>query len=148
MNNSIQDIDKIAIDRVKNVLSCCSNDCHEECKLFDGSRSPTGNNCNAHLLIQMFKEGADWALSNKQPSQHNWNEISQNPNLNEWILVEYISNEIIYEECMNLLGAGKDKENLYYEIKTSFTNKGNNLNIRQIRLWQNIDYYYCFFICF
>ena len=43
-------------------------------------------------------------------------------------------------------GDAKDKENLYYEFKTSFTNKGNNLNIRQIRLWQNIDYYYCFFI--
>ena len=97
MNNSIQDIDKTAIDRVKNALSCCSKDCHTECNLFDGSRSPTDNNCNAYLLIQMFKEGADWASSNKQPSQHNWNEISQNPNLNEWILVEYISNEIIYD---------------------------------------------------
>jgi hypothetical protein len=43
-------------------------------------------------------------------------------------------------------GDAKDVNNFYYEFKTSFTNKGNNLNIRQIRLWQNVDYYYCFFI--
>lgn len=43
-------------------------------------------------------------------------------------------------------GDAKDEENIYYEFKTSFTNKGDNLNIRQIRLWQKIDYYYCFFI--
>ncbi len=33
-----------------------------------------------------------------------------------------------------------------YEFKNSFTNKGNNLNIRQIRLWQPINYYYCIYI--
>ena len=43
-------------------------------------------------------------------------------------------------------GDAKDVNNFYYEFKTSSTNKGNNLNIRQIRLWQNVDYYYCFFI--
>ena len=43
-------------------------------------------------------------------------------------------------------GDAKDVNNFYYEFKTSFTNKGNNLNIWQIRLWQNVDYYYCFFI--
>lgn len=34
----------------------------------------------------------------------------------------------------------------YYELKNSFTNKGNNLNLRQIRLWQPVDYYICVFI--
>ena len=39
-----------------------------------------------------------------------------------------------------------DKAGYYYEFKTSFTNKGNKLNLRQIRLWQPVDFYYCFFI--
>lgn len=43
-------------------------------------------------------------------------------------------------------GDAKDKDNHYYEFKTSFTNKGNKLNLRQLRPWQNIDFYYCFFI--
>lgn len=43
-------------------------------------------------------------------------------------------------------GDAVDNNNVYYEIKCSFTNKEENLNIRQIRLWQDIDYYYCFYI--
>lgn len=43
-------------------------------------------------------------------------------------------------------GDARDSNNKYYEFKNSFTNKGNNLNLRQIRLWQDIDYYYCVFI--
>lgn len=43
-------------------------------------------------------------------------------------------------------GDACDDANYYYEFKTSFTNKGNKLNLRQIRLWQPIDFYYCFFI--
>ena len=33
-----------------------------------------------------------------------------------------------------------------YEFKISFTNKAHKLNLRQIRLWQSIDYYYCAYI--
>lgn len=36
--------------------------------------------------------------------------------------------------------------NLYCELKTSTTNKRKCLNIRQIRLWQDIDYYICSYI--
>lgn len=43
-------------------------------------------------------------------------------------------------------GDAYDDTGYYYEFKTSFTNKGNKLNLRQIRLWQPIDFYYCFFI--
>jgi len=43
-------------------------------------------------------------------------------------------------------GDAVDKEGIYYEFKNSFTNQQQNLNIRQIRLWQNVDYYYCFYI--
>lgn len=43
-------------------------------------------------------------------------------------------------------GDAKDNNNNYYEFKTSFTNKDEKLNIRQIRPWQNIDFYYCFYI--
>ena len=43
-------------------------------------------------------------------------------------------------------GDAKDSNNLYYEFKNSFTNEAQNLNIRQIRLWQNIDFYYCIYI--
>lgn len=34
----------------------------------------------------------------------------------------------------------------YVELKTSFTNQAMNLNIRQIRLWQDVDKYICMFI--
>lgn len=43
-------------------------------------------------------------------------------------------------------GDAIDSNGLRYEFKNSFTNDGCNLNIRQIRPWQNIDYYYCFYI--
>ena len=43
-------------------------------------------------------------------------------------------------------GDAVDKEGKYYEFKNSFTNEKQNLNIRQIRLWQNIDFYYCIYI--
>lgn len=34
----------------------------------------------------------------------------------------------------------------YVELKTSFTNEAMNLNLRQIRLWQDVDKYVCIFI--
>lgn len=43
-------------------------------------------------------------------------------------------------------GDAVDKNGYYYEFKNSFTNLKENLNIRQIRLWQDVDYYYCFYI--
>lgn len=43
-------------------------------------------------------------------------------------------------------GDAVDENGLYYEFKNSFTNEAQNLNIRQIRLWQDIDFYYCFYI--
>lgn len=43
-----------------------------------------------------------------------------------------ISNEIIYEECMNLLGAGKDKENLYKMSK--ITGEAVDEFIRKMRI--------------
>ena len=46
------------------------------------------------------------------------------------------------EDC----GDAVDKNGIHYEFKNSFTNQQQNLNIRQIRLWQNVDYYYCFYI--
>lgn len=46
------------------------------------------------------------------------------------------------EDC----GDAVDKNGNFYEFKNSFTNQQQNLNIRQIRLWQDVDYYYCFYI--
>lgn len=43
-------------------------------------------------------------------------------------------------------GDAVDCNKKYYEFKNSFTNEKKNLNIRQIRLWQDIDYYYCIYI--
>lgn len=43
-------------------------------------------------------------------------------------------------------GDAVDEQGNYYEFKNSFTNQAQNLNIRQIRLWQEVDYYYCFYI--
>lgn len=43
-----------------------------------------------------------------------------------------ISNEVIYEECMNLLGAGKDKENLYKMSK--ITGEAVDEFIRKMRI--------------
>lgn len=46
------------------------------------------------------------------------------------------------EDC----GDAVDANGKYYELKTSFSNEKNCLNIRQLRPWQRIDYYYCCFI--
>ena len=43
-------------------------------------------------------------------------------------------------------GDAVDSNGYHYEFKNSFTNKQENLNMRQIRLWQNIDWYYCIYI--
>ena len=46
------------------------------------------------------------------------------------------------EDC----GDAKDEFGRIYEFKNSFTNQKQTLNLRQIRLWQNIDFYYCIYI--
>lgn len=38
------------------------------------------------------------------------------------------------------------KDNTFIELKTSTTNQNSNLNMRQIRPWQEVDYYLCSFI--
>lgn len=43
-------------------------------------------------------------------------------------------------------GDAKDIYGNYYEFKCSFTNVNKSLNIRQIRPWQEVDFYYCFYI--
>lgn len=43
-------------------------------------------------------------------------------------------------------GDAKHSNGCYYEFKNSFTNQAENLNIRQLRLWQEVDFYYCFYI--
>lgn len=43
-------------------------------------------------------------------------------------------------------GDAVDNNGYYYEFKNSFTNEKHNLNLRQIRLWQEVDFYYCFYI--
>ena len=42
------------------------------------------------------------------------------------------------EDCGNAV----DENGNFYEFKNSFTNQQQSLNIRQIRLWQDVDYYY------
>lgn len=42
-------------------------------------------------------------------------------------------------------GDFKTPEGKYIELKVSFSNKEDNLNIRQIRLYQDIDEYWCFY---
>lgn len=61
---------------------------------------------------------------------------------------KYIINKLGYQsvKASEDRGDAKDNHERYYEFKTSFTNKENKLNLRQIRLWQDIDFYYCFFI--
>ena len=39
-----------------------------------------------------------------------------------------------------------DHGEVYYEMKTSTTNDKQKLNARQIRLWQDVDYYLCSYI--
>lgn len=63
-----------------------------------------------------------------------------------------IENFLIKELKCEKISAGLDRGDClspnekYIELKTSTTNKNNFLNIRQIRLYQNVDYYICSFI--
>lgn len=43
-------------------------------------------------------------------------------------------------------GDFETSENNYIELKNSFSNKAGCLNLRQIRLWQEVDYYLCVYI--
>lgn len=43
-------------------------------------------------------------------------------------------------------GDFRTAENKYIELKNSFSNKAGCLNLRQIRLWQEVDYYLCVYI--
>lgn len=38
------------------------------------------------------------------------------------------------------------KDGLFYEFKTSTTNPNQTLNIRQIKMWKKVDWYYCAYI--
>lgn len=63
-----------------------------------------------------------------------------------------IENFLIKELKCEKISAGLDRGDClspnekYIELKTSTTNKNNFLNIRQIRLYQDVDYYICSFI--
>lgn len=61
---------------------------------------------------------------------------------------KFLCNKLSLERVSSRLDRGDavDSEGLYYELKNSFTNQAQNLNIRQIRLCQEVDYYYCFYI--
>lgn len=63
-----------------------------------------------------------------------------------WI-EQFISYNLGIELISASVGRGDGvKDGEYYEFKTSTTNKGRNLNLRQIRLYQDIQYYICTYI--
>ena len=60
---------------------------------------------------------------------------------------EYIIKQLKGEKIKSSLDRGDFKINgEYYELKCSFNNKGENLNIRQIRLYQDVNYYLCGYV--
>jgi len=61
---------------------------------------------------------------------------------------KFLCNKLNLERVSSTIGRGDavSADGVYYEFKNSFTNQAENLNIRQIRLWQNVDFYYCIYI--
>lgn len=62
---------------------------------------------------------------------------------------KFIANKLGVEKIKASLDRGDyyDASNdTYIELKNSFTNKAEKLNLRQIRLWQEVDFYYCIYI--
>lgn len=68
----------------------------------------------------------------------------QKASLNEKFLINIIQLEKVSSSLDR--GSAKDKNSRYFEFKGSFTNQTEKLNLRQIRLYQDIDYYICFYI--
>lgn len=106
----------------------------------------------AYALIEKYN------LSNL-PQDKNLRDVI--PNTDDFFLLTYFMNaqrkaKEIELKFLDLLGgvavpASKGRgdglvSGKYYELKTSTTNKDNKLNIRQIRPWQNVDYYLCSYI--
>lgn len=60
---------------------------------------------------------------------------------------KYVVKQLKGERVKSSLDRGDFKiDEKYYELKCSFNNKDKNLNIRQIRLYQDVDYYLCGYI--
>ena len=61
---------------------------------------------------------------------------------------QFLCNLLGFKKVSSRMDCGDavDNDGKYYEFKNSFTNQAQNLNIRQIRLWQPVDYYFCFYI--
>lgn len=61
---------------------------------------------------------------------------------------QFLCNKLNYQRIPSSedMGDAIDENGLIYEFKNSFTNKNQTLNLRQIRLWQPVDIYYCFYI--
>lgn len=61
---------------------------------------------------------------------------------------KFIARKLGYIKISPSLNRGdfKTSDDKYIELKNSFSNKDECLNLRQIRLWQKIDYYLCMYI--
>ena len=61
---------------------------------------------------------------------------------------KFIARKMSWTKISPSLNRGdfRTAENKYIELKNSFSNKAGCLNLRQIRLWQEVDYYLCVYI--
>lgn len=61
---------------------------------------------------------------------------------------KFVARKLGYTKISPSLNRGdfKTSDDKYIELKNSFSNKDECLNLRQIRLWQKIDYYLCMYI--
>lgn len=107
--------------------------------------------------LDMAQEAID-SYSAEELEKPIW-EVAHNPSdfflICSWASAQKKSKDIEYYLCRLLdleyvdasedRGDGHDGDD-YYELKTSTTNEDRDLNIRQIRLWQDIKYYICCYI--
>lgn len=61
---------------------------------------------------------------------------------------KFVARKLGYTKISPSLNRGdfKTSDDKYIELKNSFSNKDECLNLRQLRLWQKIDYYLCMYI--
>lgn len=123
----------------------------------------TGNGTAGTIAAQMSRmrriQAALDSYSEKELDQPIW-EVARNASdfflICSWASAQKKSKDIEYYLCRRMgwhyveavedRGDCRDDDGAYYELKTSTTNDERLLNIRQIRLWQDVDYYVCSYV--
>lgn len=93
-----------------------------------------------YILEHNKSDIMDLSVDNFHNIMKNFSTQKRSPYYEKYLIELFNMKKVLATENR---GDAIDNNGKYYEYKISFKNEANKLNIRQIRLYQDIDYYLC-----